>query len=182
MNVDHVAMSAAAEDADLWRTHLIVTSVDYTVTQAGVESTVRPKIVGTTISGNKLEVKGTILVQQWHHTSWFRLAVEFGEGTLLVPTEDMLRAYPTQPPFEFKFPNKREWITPDSEFDVVRHGTHTTAREFTIYFDPEGAEPEDMRKIVISIPFNGTTDPGACLLYTSPSPRDQRGSRMPSSA
>ena len=27
----------------------------------------------------------------------------------------------------------------------------------------------------------GTEDP-ACLLYTSPSPRDQRGSRMPSSA
>ena len=28
----------------------------------------------------------------------------------------------------------------------------------------------------------GTTMDGACLLYTSPSPRDQRGSRMPSSA
>ena len=26
------------------------------------------------------------------------------------------------------------------------------------------------------------THPGICLLYTSPSPRDQRGSRMPSSA
>ena len=25
-------------------------------------------------------------------------------------------------------------------------------------------------------------DPRICLLYTSPSPRDQRGSRMPSSA
>ena len=25
-------------------------------------------------------------------------------------------------------------------------------------------------------------EPRACLLYTSPSPRDQRGSRMPSSA
>ena len=25
-------------------------------------------------------------------------------------------------------------------------------------------------------------DAGGCLLYTSPSPRDQRGSRMPSSA
>ena len=25
-------------------------------------------------------------------------------------------------------------------------------------------------------------EPGSCLLYTSPSPRDQRGSRMPSSA
>ena len=27
-----------------------------------------------------------------------------------------------------------------------------------------------------------TVDENACLLYTSPSPRDQRGSRMPSSA
>ena len=27
-----------------------------------------------------------------------------------------------------------------------------------------------------------TSPPGICLLYTSPSPRDQRGSRMPSSA
>ena len=28
----------------------------------------------------------------------------------------------------------------------------------------------------------GSADIGPCLLYTSPSPRDQRGSRMPSSA
>ena len=36
-----------------------------------------------------------------------------------------------------------------------------------------------------SIPIiytNGPDEPGTCLLYTSPSPRDQRGSRMPSSA
>ena len=32
-----------------------------------------------------------------------------------------------------------------------------------------------------SISFN-SSDPYTCLLYTSPSPRDQRGSRMPSSA
>ena len=32
-------------------------------------------------------------------------------------------------------------------------------------------------------PVNGLTrNPWDCLLYTSPSPRDQRGSRMPSSA
>ena len=30
--------------------------------------------------------------------------------------------------------------------------------------------------------FNGEQELGTCLLYTSPSPRDQRGSRMPSSA
>ena len=30
--------------------------------------------------------------------------------------------------------------------------------------------------------YNGQRDLETCLLYTSPSPRDQRGSRMPSSA
>ena len=30
--------------------------------------------------------------------------------------------------------------------------------------------------------INGSLHPYTCLLYTSPSPRDQRGSRMPSSA
>ena len=40
----------------------------------------------------------------------------------------------------------------------------------------------DRSVVVISDPVNGTTNPKACLLYTSPSPRDQRGSRMPSSA
>ena len=34
-----------------------------------------------------------------------------------------------------------------------------------------------------SIALNNSNDPfNVCLLYTSPSPRDQRGSRMPSSA
>ena len=33
-----------------------------------------------------------------------------------------------------------------------------------------------------SAEITGTTSPDCCLLYTSPSPRDQRGSRMPSSA
>ena len=34
--------------------------------------------------------------------------------------------------------------------------------------------------LLIINPFNGPRE--VCLLYTSPSPRDQRGSRMPSSA
>ena len=34
----------------------------------------------------------------------------------------------------------------------------------------------------VRIPHNTEREPKACLLYTSPSPRDQRGSRMPSSA
>ena len=35
---------------------------------------------------------------------------------------------------------------------------------------------------IISIPVMVNRDINTCLLYTSPSPRDQRGSRMPSSA
>ena len=35
----------------------------------------------------------------------------------------------------------------------------------------------------LEVPERQTVDGvGGCLLYTSPSPRDQRGSRMPSSA
>ena len=33
-----------------------------------------------------------------------------------------------------------------------------------------------------NVRFSGTDNYEDCLLYTSPSPRDQRGSRMPSSA
>ena len=38
------------------------------------------------------------------------------------------------------------------------------------------AEPSPKASHKVNMPHNG------CLLYTSPSPRDQRGSRMPSSA
>ena len=34
----------------------------------------------------------------------------------------------------------------------------------------------------VGLAGRGSTNVGSCLLYTSPSPRDQRGSRMPSSA
>ena len=42
----------------------------------------------------------------------------------------------------------------------------------------------ELMERISEITWRGTIDGGAtgCLLYTSPSPRDQRGSRMPSSA
>ena len=44
--------------------------------------------------------------------------------------------------------------------------------------DPEGASDVDQITVIVEPPV----PPNGCLLYTSPSPRDQRGSRMPSSA
>ena len=44
-------------------------------------------------------------------------------------------------------------------------------------FPPSRLEPNDQ-----SIPGDSTNSSGACLLYTSPSPRDRTRSRMPSSA
>ena len=35
---------------------------------------------------------------------------------------------------------------------------------------------------IVQVPLGSRSVIGICLLYTSPSPRDQRGSRMPSSA
>ena len=42
--------------------------------------------------------------------------------------------------------------------------------------DTNSGQGEGKRALLVNDTF------GACLLYTSPSPRDQRGSRMPSSA
>jgi len=55
------------------------------------------------------------------------------------------------------------------------------------YVDPIGAYDEEAAAVwhyaeVDISDFTINTDYGTCLLYTSPSPRDQRGSRMPSSA
>ena len=59
---------------------------------------------------------------------------------------------------------------------------------FAIAYDagnlPQGRKPYFAGKTVwfLGILLGGPILAGICLLYTSPSPRDQRGSRMPSSA
>ena len=47
---------------------------------------------------------------------------------------------------------------------------------------PEIAENGNTVSMSVSVESPMTEDSYVCLLYTSPSPRDQRGSRMPSSA
>ena len=45
----------------------------------------------------------------------------------------------------------------------------------------KAAVDDDVNDDLVDTDGDGVAD-GTCLLYTSPSPRDQRGSRMPSSA
>ena len=60
-------------------------------------------------------------------------------------------------------------------------GNRSPVAEFNILCDPEAAKIVfDSEFKVVMVPLEVTHT--ACLLYTSPSPRDQRGSRMPSSA
>ena len=64
---------------------------------------------------------------------------------------------------------------PDTDVLMVRKSTGETLAQIRA----EAGNPK------IDVWWGGTGDPhliAACLLYTSPSPRDQRGSRMPSSA
>ena len=48
--------------------------------------------------------------------------------------------------------------------------------------DPVTPNPATKTALMGRLFGNATVDASSCLLYTSPSPRDQRGSRMPSSA
>ena len=83
----------------------------------------------------------------------------------------------------------------DTEF--IRESTYrpilaliqiSLANEEIYLIDPQGIKDiSGISKItsdpkIIKIIHSAKQDLEACLLYTSPSPRDQRGSRMPSSA
>ena len=52
----------------------------------------------------------------------------------------------------------------------------------TGYEEPSAIQQQSIPIILAGHDMIGQAQTGTCLLYTSPSPRDQRGSRMPSSA
>ena len=79
----------------------------------------------------------------------------------------------------------REWVNPPlTTADLVSQITMAG-------LEVDGVEPvaASLSKVVVGEVLETSPHPNAdklqvcsCLLYTSPSPRDQRGSRMPSSA
>ena len=58
---------------------------------------------------------------------------------------------------------------------LVRHGKVSRLKDALAPIAKKKFDPA-----IVKVPY--VEDFGTCLLYTSPSPRDQRGSRMPSSA
>ena len=72
---------------------------------------------------------------------------------------------------ESKDNGKPEWLA--RSVDIPR-----ASENFTFF----GSKPRDTFVFCFGTLILGTATTQLCLLYTSPSPRDQRGSRMPSSA
>ena len=69
-----------------------------------------------------------------------------------------------------------------SDFDFLAAGeTASTTVDYTVS-DGEGGTDTATVTVTVTGTNDTPTSVGTCLLYTSPSPRDQRGSRMPSSA
>ena len=70
---------------------------------------------------------------------------------------------------------------------IVDHDAETEDEQPLIVELPEGEyarmdKDEDEIEVVVVVEAEAEDKNNICLLYTSPSPRDQRGSRMPSSA
>ena len=72
-----------------------------------------------------------------------------------------------------------------SQFRMTRYRTAETGNDI---FELTHDDPPPVQEAEVLVRFDWISiDPAmsgwtTCLLYTSPSPRDQRGSRMPSSA
>ena len=64
--------------------------------------------------------------------------------------------------------------------DAARQFAQERLKPFAADWDREHRFPKEAIAEMAELGFFGMLVP--CLLYTSPSPRDQRGSRMPSSA
>ena len=67
-------------------------------------------------------------------------------------------------------------------FEPVNGETIITIDEFNKSFPFEDVKPFDLFDLDCWLKYERGIEIKTCLLYTSPSPRDQRGSRMPSSA
>ena len=90
----------------------------------------------------------------------------------------------TKPPF-YLFNGHMETIIP-SVWRTIEEVTYERERlelEDGDFLDLDWAKSGNNRLVVLTHGLEGNSDRHyVCLLYTSPSPRDQRGSRMPSSA
>ena len=82
-------------------------------------------------------------------------------------------------------PETRDAITRTLE-GLEKDSGHPSVEDFrsqsakTLIIDPTESDDEELTQSGSSVPTDEHLE--ICLLYTSPSPRDQRGSRMPSSA
>ena len=112
--------------------------------------------------------------------------------TLFFHISSTLTGKPDPPIISYRFsPTKTILLTWKSErediakFDViVKHGTKVLKEETTTekLIEFKGLESDVLYTFEVTAIDVSSQKSDVCLLYTSPSPRDQRGSRMPSSA
>ena len=82
--------------------------------------------------------------------------------------------------FEVSLPTEATTKSPTQVAKVSEPTVATSTNSATIVEEIVRVVPEHDFRVKVFIPYHRKD--WICLLYTSPSPRDQRGSRMPSSA
>lgn len=144
-----------------WKTIYTVAPMTYTVEEAGTNKTVQPKLYAELVGGAILHANGHIFIQRsTKDTADFRIIVIGVGGQVQKQIDGTTLVDMKEEEFVVFLPNNRAW---DVSKPTKKQGNHTKAKEFVIDFESHAVGPQDLKKIVLTVPYSSTSDPGAVL-------------------
>ena len=137
-----------------------LTPVNYTLQETGKDFVVTPKIAAETFDGRQLEMWGSFSFQRYDQSAKFQIdgfgyeKIKHIKGNFETETKHWGM-------WQFKLTSRRKWKITIRKIK----GDHTRAREFTLSFDPNGALPNELKTVVLLVPFNTTSDQSVLFEY-----------------
>ena len=143
-----------------WVEVITLIPVHNTVEETGRDIVCRPTIKCTTYSGDVFHVRGSIRLDRFEQTAKFSVLVR-GHQVLNTEEDGMTFVHSELKEWRLNLTSRHQWTI--SERKVK--GAHVKAREFTLEFDGENADANDIQSIVAIVPITLLSDQAAIFSY-----------------